>query len=291
MIHTIKNKCLSLSFNLHGGSMCSIKDVTTGEELQYQPDPRSWSGQDVVIFPFVARLKGGKYTVDGKEYSMKNHGLCRYNDFEVVELKDDEATIRFSSNEETLKEYPYNFIFEVNYKLEGKSVKVSYTAKNTNDVMMPFGIGGHPALKVNATEKEDETDISGTTMHFDSPTELTQMVLDESGSFVIGEKSLGILDKLSFTKQFFHECPTLILKSNDIKHVVLEKCNGEKVSYNFDADYLALWSHPQWGDYFCVEPWASVPDYMNATSEMKEKKSLVHLDPNDSYTFSYTITF
>lgn len=291
MIYTIKNEYLSLSFNSLGGSMTSIKRLDTNEELQYQKDPRSWQGQDVVIFPFVARLKGGVYTVDGKEYSMKNHGLCRYNEFTLIEDKGNEATIRFESSEDTLKQYPYNFVFDVTYTLDGKSLTVSYKVKNTNDKVMPFGIGGHPALKANAKDTLEETKIDGSKIIFDQPIELIEMVLDSSGSWVIGENSLGVSQTITLSKNLFKTFPTLILKADNIKHCILEKCNGEQVNYDFDCDYLAFWSHPQFGDYVCVEPWMSLPDYEDAPSEMMEKKSLVHLEAGKDFIFTYKITF
>lgn len=41
----------------------------------------SWSGQDVVIFPFVARLIDQTYTHKENTYTLLNHGVARYNTF------------------------------------------------------------------------------------------------------------------------------------------------------------------------------------------------------------------
>ena len=86
----IENEFLKVDVTLEGGNLTSIYDKKNNEELLYQKDERSWMGQDVVIFPVVARLKDGSYHVDGKEYFLKNHGVIRYSKLSVVTYKDDE---------------------------------------------------------------------------------------------------------------------------------------------------------------------------------------------------------
>ena len=68
----IENDFLKIELNKHGACLKSIFDKRKNKELLYQPDGRSWSGQDVVIFPVIAALKNHRYKVDGKSYSLKN---------------------------------------------------------------------------------------------------------------------------------------------------------------------------------------------------------------------------
>ena len=114
-MYTIENEFLRVTVTENGGSLTSIYDKEYNNELLYQPDERSWHGQDVVIFPFVARLKNGAYKVDGEEYYMKNHGLIRYNKMSLYKITDDSIIMYFDSNDDTLKEYPYRFHFEIKY--------------------------------------------------------------------------------------------------------------------------------------------------------------------------------
>lgn len=66
-----------------------------------------WSGCG--YFPVIAALKNHSYKVDGKSYSLKNHGLIRYNDVYLVNQTEEEITLGFDDNEETLKLYPFKF--------------------------------------------------------------------------------------------------------------------------------------------------------------------------------------
>ena len=72
----LENDYLKVIINPNGGCFASIFDKTTNKEILYQPIKESWQGQDVFIFPFVARLKEGKYLVNNKEYYLKNQIRC-----------------------------------------------------------------------------------------------------------------------------------------------------------------------------------------------------------------------
>ena len=51
-----ENEYLSLEVNENGGCIKSIYDKKRDKELLYQPVEESWKGQDIFIFPFIARL-------------------------------------------------------------------------------------------------------------------------------------------------------------------------------------------------------------------------------------------
>ena len=115
-MYTIKNEYLRVTVTEDGGSLTSIYDIKNKQELLYQPDERSWKGQDVVIFPFVARLKNNSYMVDNTEYSMYLYanGTCP-NAHKVSQhlitmplhmwLTDEEVDYVIKNYKEILKEY------------------------------------------------------------------------------------------------------------------------------------------------------------------------------------------
>ena len=57
----IENDYLKVTYNLKGAELESIYDKVAQKELLYEIDDRSWHHKDVIIFPFVARLKNGEY--------------------------------------------------------------------------------------------------------------------------------------------------------------------------------------------------------------------------------------
>lgn len=68
-MQNITNGILDVTVNENGSLLDSVK--YRGEEYLWQGSEKSWKSKDIVIFPFVARLKDGWYIVDGKRYEMK----------------------------------------------------------------------------------------------------------------------------------------------------------------------------------------------------------------------------
>lgn len=284
------NDYLSLEINEDGGCLKSIYDKRRDQELLYQPLENSWKGQDIFIFPFIARLKDGSYEVDGKEYRMKNHGLLRYMKAEMHLLDNGDIMACFHSDETTLSQYPFAFKAYSLYHLYKNRIDISYHIQNTDDKIMPFSVGAHPAFMLPGTKKEDEFDISGNTVFFEKQMNLERILQDEAACFNIKEIDYKDTDRIELSKEFFREISTLILKAEKIDKVILSKKDGSKIIiHKGSIPYLALWSDQKWGNYVAIEPWDGLPDYIDAEKEMKEKKGIRLLKPNDEYVFQYSI--
>lgn len=280
---------ISYKISLLGGSLTSI--IVDNEEMVYQPtDPRAWQGQDIVIFPFVARLKNKTYSYEGKEYHMKNHGLARYNYFKIIEKNENKTSLLFESNEDTLKEYPFHFKLYVHYEKYdyNNSLKVTYIVQNLQNKTMFFGIGGHLAMKVNF----ENEDMSGNYIIFDRYLELYYYSMDANHEFINKREYFGKVDRIEISKSFFQIWNTLILDAKDIHSVTLLRKDGKKVIYNFEnINFLVLWSHPFYGDYVCVEPWMSLPDFIDCSKDLKSKPFLMQLKGKKKMEFSFTYSF
>ncbi|MCQ2211657.1 MAG: hypothetical protein MJZ34_15350 [Paludibacteraceae bacterium] len=285
----IENEFLKVTVNDElGGSLTSIFDKKLNQERQYQPVEGSWSGQDVVIFPFVARLNG-TYKVGDNEYSMKNHGLARYHGFEVVKNDGEELTLRFAYDENTLKEYPYEFVLNVTYRLDGSSLEAVYSVYNPSFKPIYFGLGGHPALKI---DEDEGNEIKGNHILFPKNTKVVKMKLDPTFSYIVGEEEETVLERIDLNRDLFRKEGTLMYRVNNLKECTLVRKNGQQIRYEFKNNaYLAIWTNPSKGDYVCVEPWTSLPDYLDAPKEYSEKKTLVGLSPKLTYTMSYKMIF
>lgn len=291
MKEKIENKYLKVEINMHGGCLASIYDKTNNEELLYQVDSRAWKGQDICIFPFIARLKNKTYTYEGNEYHLENHGLCRYNDFIVLEKKEKSITIEYHYDENSLKQYPFKFRFIVIYSLKEKELFVTYLVKNIDNKTMYFGLGAHPALKIDYIEEEDHLNTDGNYIIFDEERDFSFYRLTDDGSFVISKEELGFYQAFETSKELIKEFKTLILDAKGIKNVTLHRKNGRDLIYHYhtDIDYIAIWSFPDYGDYICIEPWNSLPDFLDNDLDISKKKSLVHLQANSDFTLSYSL--
>ena len=282
----IENENLKVEFNLLGGSLTSIYSKENKEEYLYQIEENSWQGQDVAIFPFVARLKDKTYTYEGNTYFLRNHGLCRYYTFDVIKEAKDEATILFKSSEETLKEYPFNFHFYITYKVINKTLSITYEVINDGEKVMPFGIGAHPAFKL--IPEGDNT--TGNYVELSEEQELTRICFDEKGEMVIGEENYGKKKDIEVDKELFRKYQTLCVKGQNLNDVVIKRKDGKYLKFHYDnINYLVLWSFPNSGNYVALEPWMSLPDYIDADKDILKKKTLIHLKGKEKYIFHYQI--
>jgi hypothetical protein len=151
-----------LKIGLSSINLTSIFDKRINEELLYQKDERSWMGQDVVIFPVVGRLKSGSYLYDDKEYFMKNHGLIRYNNLDVISHEKDKVILGFKYNTETLLSYPFKFYFEISYYLNNDSLEIEYRVVNLdNKVIYSPNFNGFGIVKGNCNVVIDSSTING----------------------------------------------------------------------------------------------------------------------------------
>lgn len=287
----IENEFIKLNVTTCGGSMTSIFDKRRNEELLYQKNQDSWQGQDVVIFPFIARLKDGYYTHNRKRFDFKNHGLIRYMVGEVETEEETKLTITFTSDKETLTRYPFEFELKVIYELIDNKVKISYDVLNKSDEEMPFEMGAHPAFKLPGKRTKKEFDMTGNYLMFNKETQLHLMELDESASFVEDEIEFFDTDRIDLNKKLFNDINTIILKAEDFDRTIsLYKKDGSKLKVTSnDATFFALWSDKTWGDYVCIEPWTGLPDYDSPIREINKKPFIKTVKKGEHYVFTYEI--
>ena len=288
-MYTIENEYLRVTVTVDGGSLTSIYDIKNKQELLYQPDERSWKGQDVVIFPFVARLKNGTYTVDGQEYSMKTHGLIRYSKVSLYKISGDNLTLYFDSNEETLKSYPYRFHFEISYMLNGHVLSIRYKITNTDTKDIYYSFGGHPAIKASGIEKVDGFEFTDTKIEFENTLDVYRYYLDETGNLITGKSINKLARELILNKKMIADAKTLIFDAKDINNAILVTNNHFFKFDTSEAEVLALWTDPHFGDYICVEPWWGIPDIINPNPELKDKPLIHSLKPEESEEKGYSI--
>ena len=80
-----------------------------GWEAMWQGNPEFWAGRNPILFPIVGSTFDKIIHLDGAEYKMGNHGLLRAAMFTLESSTENSMTFSYSSNEETKKQYPFDF--------------------------------------------------------------------------------------------------------------------------------------------------------------------------------------
>lgn len=285
---TIENEQLRVTVQTEGGGLSGVYDKRTGEELFYDRDPRAWTESDVIIFPFVGRLRGGYYTLDGKRYEMKTHGVLRYKPFNVRARSADTVVLDNVADEATRAAYPFDFAYSVTYSLAGNRLTTTLCAENTGSKTMPFMLGGHPAYALDRVEKENETDTAGNYIRFDKTLPLSYYTLDETGGYITGTAPFENTGEIELSKAFFRKYDTLMLMG--VKGPVTLKRKRYELIFDIgEPPVLALWSYPDFGAYVCVEPWYGRPDSVEPERELTRKPEMRFLEPGKRFAYTYSV--
>ena len=146
MNYVIENDVLRVEVSRMGGELQSI--VKDGGEYLWQGDPEYWDQKAPNLFPYIARLTEGKYTLNGKEYYLPIHGFIASTELVREEQSKERIVFRLDADEKTGECYPYDFTYRIIYELDEDMLNITYQVENHGEETMYFGIGGHPGFAV-----------------------------------------------------------------------------------------------------------------------------------------------
>ena len=278
----ISNDSLSVKISTFGAELKSIKK--NGKEKLWDGNPDVWSGQAPILFPICGGLKEDRYIYKDNEYTLKKHGFARQSEFTVESNDKNSATFLLKYDDDSLKCFPFEYELRIKYTITENSLNVDYIVKNIGKDTMCFSVGAHEAYAC-------PEGIEEYTVIFDKNEDLNASVLN--GNL--------LTDKIETIKKNAKELP-LDYKYFAIDALVFLNLKSRKVSLKnnltnecidvcFDgADYLLLWTKPD-AKYICIEPWCGVPDFEGSSYDITEKRGIIPLKSNDTYTYTHIISF
>ncbi len=286
----LENDLLEVTINSFGAELSSITGKETGTQYLWDADEKFWKRSAPVLFPFVGSLKDKKYTVDGKDYPMGQHGFARDMEFSVVSETNDEAWFELRSNDDTLAKFPFEFVLKIGYKLDGNDIKVTWHVENPGDKELLFSIGGHPAFMCPVTENGKQSDYY---LKFDADKALTYGLLSGDGLLDKDDYLLGVdINGYCAIDEHMFDKDALIIEHFQASKVSL--CTPDKKPYltvSFDAPLFGLWSPAGKGAPFvCIEPWYGRCDRADFGGELKDREYGNVLAVGETFEKSYDIT-
>lgn len=271
----LNNGILDLKLVNKGGEMASL--TYKGKDILYKGDGQYWSGKNPTLFPMISSPNAKEYTLDGITYPCRNHGLIRYATLDTVKDTNEEVSMRLCANEETLKEYPFNFEYNITYRLDGNKVLIKYDITNKDNKIMPFTFGLHPGFivddfnSISLTFKDDDV----VTLFNQKDRTTSPYKLHEYS----GKEFLADLDK--YATVIFENVKSKIVTLNTKDYVV----NVDMSKFK----YLALWTADPNSNFMCIEPWLSINDIKNASNAFDPSFELEYLNPNETFSIDYSI--
>ncbi len=246
--------------------------------------PEIWSGVSPLLFPICGGLKDDKFIFDGKEYTLQKHGYVRFAEFEIEKQAETSVTFLHKSNEETLKQYPFNYELRVIYTLSKDGVKVTYKVNNTDTKGMYFSIGSHEAYAT--PEGIEDYDVI-----FPKKETLNAYMLDGN---LLQKNTLPIIKDTNILPLYdkYFTVDALVFKDLKSRSATLRnRKTGRSVTVSFpDKPYFLLW-HKHLAPYICLEPWAGIQDPQETDYDITKKEGIIELAVGKEYKVSHTIRF
>ena len=279
----IKNEFLTVTINPFGAELYSVKGAD-GYEYLWQGNPDVWSGRAPVLFPIVGGLMDDEFIYNGMTYSLPKHGFARLSDFEVELVEDEKAVFLLKNNDELKKQYPFEFEFRVIFALDKNNLNVEYKVNNIDNKDIYFSFGAHEAYSCPGG-------IENYYVEFEKQESLARYHV--TGNFINGEKTALPMDgnKLYMKDKFFEEDAIILPEIASKKVWIKNKDNTHTISVDYNGfKNLLIWTKPG-AEYLCIEPWDGIPDSLGCGKEIENKKDIIILSKDSSYSLTHIINF
>lgn len=284
----IQNDCLKVGINTVGAVMFSLQDHA-GKEYLWQGDEAIWKNQDVEIFPYIARLTEGKYTFQGKTYSMGRHGILVGRELQIADQGKDRLTIRLQSDDSTRESYPFEFVYEITFLLEDNRLEIHYNIQNLGDAPMYFAVGGHPGFQVPIDKTLDFTDYY---LQFEDGVTPKQVGFTPK-CFLDGtlhEYPLGRKNRINLNHGLFDQDAIVLLDAGNSVELGSDQ-DRHRIRVAFpDMKYVGFWHMPKLAaPYVCIEPWSSLPSRQDVIEDFETQENLLSLEGRGKYHNTWSI--
>lgn len=285
----LKNDYLNVELNPKGAEIIKIVGQQDGLNYMWRRDPILWASSAPILFPIVGALQNNECRIDGKTYSMTQHGFSRHNVYDTHVISDTCVEFELKPNEDILKQYPYLFDLKVIYTLKNNQLECLCHVENTDHQTIYFQIGGHPAFACPFMDNESSNDYY---IEFEQNETLRQKIIDVEKRGM-SDKTALLFDneKRFFVRQAMFDNDAIVVKDIKSHYVELKSLNHQKsLRFYFENyNHLGIWASKHVGGLIAFEPWVGHTDYVGFTGEFKEKEGVVSLEPGDSFECKFVV--
>ena len=247
-----------------------LKWTVGNQSIIHWPEDADWAngysvahtrGGNPILFPFIARhyadgVLGEWRDSSGVVRELPMHGFARDMPFEVVEASPEVLRMRLTPTTATQAMYPFDFVFDVVYKLNGNALRATFETTNNGDAPLPYYAGHHFYFSIPHQERGD----------WDITLPCARSGLqDKAGdiAFQAMEKTQTTLADVDLIDRFQVDfsTPEVLLKHRDSNREILIELNSESSAPWYD---VTTWTASPNADFFCVEPWLGLPNAIHS---------------------------
>lgn len=284
---TITSDTLTAQINPLGAELWSLTDVQ-GREYMTAADPAFWTGHAPILFPIVGMVNDGRYRLDGQTYELPKHGFARHSQFDVIATSADSATLRLRDDSQTRAVYPFVFVLDLLFRIEGGTLQVEAQITNCGVEVMPFSFGYHPAFAwplPGGAAKEDHR------ITFAEPEPQPIRRIDPASGLLLPDRFATPVRGCEIAPdagQF--EADALIWDQLSSRSVAFGAPGGASLEVAFPAmPMLGIWQKPG-AAYLCIEPWQGVADPFGYEGDFRDKPGILSLPAGETHSLRMDVT-
>ena len=231
-----------------------------------------------ILFPFVNRIKDGKYKFNNSKYTLncnevdKNnalHGLVYNKTFvcakKALTLNDASVTLQYKDFGKH-QGFPFKFNIELTYTLNKKGIIVSVNIINKDEKTFPFSLGWHPYFY--------SKNLDNSTLNFSS----NKKYVFDNQQIISGTTNLNIEMPFQLKAVTLDDC--YLLKTNKIDFLTPEY--SFKIASTSKENFLQLYT-PEVYNVIAIEPMTGAGNNFN------NKIGLQTLQPNETYNMKWLL--
>lgn len=277
------------SFKEHGAELCSLRRTDKNIEYIWAANPHIWGRHAPILFPIVGRLQDNKYSLDGNEYSLSQHGFARDKTWQPAKEGTDRILFRLTSDADTRLHFPFDFELLLEYHLDSNKLITNYRVKNTGSEEMPFSIGAHPAFNCPLLPEEEFSDYY---LEFEKAENLQRQHIHHG--LRTGERSPLLKNEkiLELHPDLFNE-DALVLENQQSSYVTIKsKRNPHSIRVDMPGfPYMGIWTKAGGSPFISIEPWFGITDKQTSTvQDIRKKEGIQLIKPGKQFECSYSIT-
>ncbi|MDP3258261.1 MAG: aldose 1-epimerase family protein [Bosea sp. (in: a-proteobacteria)] len=283
---SLRNDALAVEITPLGAELQSVRDGQ-GRDWLWSGDPAIWAGRSPLLFPVIGKHPGGQVLINGQRYPIRSHGVARTARFQKVAQGAISCTLRLTDDEEIRAAYPFPFILDMTYRLEGASLAVTARVANPGEVPMPFCFGYHPAFPWPLPDSAGRPHR----IHLANGASPRHQRLDADGLRAPDLHASAFVDGVLTLDHGLFEADALIIPGGAGSQAWYGADGRPGIALAFaDLPQLGIWTKPS-GPFICIEPWHGLTSPADPDEPLDRREGAITLGPAEERSFTLTATF
>jgi len=283
---SLRNDALAVEIAPLGAELQSVRDGQ-GRDWLWSGDPAIWAGRSPLLFPVIGKHPGGQVLIDGRRYPIKSHGVARTATFGTLAQDTTSCTLRLTDDDETRSAYPFPFILDMTYRLEGASLTMTARIENPGAAPMPFCFGYHPAFRWPLPD----SDGLPHRIHLANGANPGHQRLNADGLRAPDLHPSAFVGGVLTLDHALFAADALIIPEEAGSRCWYGADGRPGIALVFaDLPQLGIWTKPN-GPFICIEPWHGLTSPADPDEPLDRREGAITLPPGAERSFTLTATF